>query len=142
MDAGKQGGQAGEHKMHITLRRVAENNTGTYGVLLLDGHPACVTLEDRWQDNAKNISCIPAGTYKCKEHNGTKFKGVWEITGVPKRAAILIHAGNSHHDTNGCVLVGRSFAPFGIQSSQEALDTLRKLLPDTFTLTITGVPNE
>jgi len=122
--------------MNITLKRVASSKVGTFGVLIRDNIPLCVTLERPWNDNKTGDSCIPTGTYKCIQHNGTQFKGVWEITNVPNRTAILFHAGNTIKDTHGCVLVGSKFSPAGVSLSQAALDDLRHTLPGNFTLTI------
>ena len=123
--------------MKLKLKRVAQTERGTFGVLLNDKNiPLCVTLEDPWKDNLKNISSIPEGTYKVSPHNGTKFKNVWILHDVPHRSAILIHAGNSTNDTSGCVLVGRSFNGHMITQSKDALDFLRAILPQNFTLEI------
>ena len=120
----------------IKLKRIAQTETETFGVLIKDDMPLCVTLEDPWKKNQKNISCIPAGKYKCKPFDGAKFKDVWILENVPNRSYILIHAGNSAVDTQGCILVGRSFNAHTIRDSQNALDYLRAVLPDEFDLFI------
>jgi hypothetical protein len=119
-----------------TLIRVAMRPDVTFGVFMFEGKPLCVTLEDPWKNNQRNISCIPTGVYKCVPHNGAKYKGVWRLENVPNRAAILIHAGNSTSDTEGCILVGSEYGERLILRSQAALDKLRKELPDTFILTV------
>lgn len=124
----------------ITLTRVVSSEKGTFGVLSMGDTPLCVTCEDPWNNNQRQISCIPEGTYKARKFNGTKFKDVWELLEVPGRSAILIHAGNSINDTHGCILVGRSFSHIGtlpaIMQSREALSELREKLPSTFEITI------
>jgi len=120
----------------ITIKRISQSDNGTFGVMLMDGMPLCVTLEDPWNNNERNISCIPAGRYPCTKHNGTKYKDVWILGGVPDRSAILIHAGNSTDDTQGCILVGRSFNAHTIRDSRNALDYLRAVLPDQFDLEV------
>lgn len=122
--------------MKITLQRGKGTEHGTHGVLIGDGSILCFTLEEPWKDNEPRVSCIPEGVYQCKKHNGAKFSNVWEITNVPGRSAILIHAGNTLADTSGCVLVGMGFDADGLIHSRAALMKLRSLLPDTFTLTI------
>jgi hypothetical protein len=123
--------------VNLTLKRVASSDRGTFGVLLNGSTPLCVTAERPWLNNQKDVSCVPVGVYKCVQHNGAKFKGVWQVTNVPNRDAILIHAGNNPiKETEGCILVGRSFSPFGVLSSQLALDDLRHALPAEFNLTI------
>lgn len=120
----------------ITLKRVSTGKVGTFGVLLMNNVPLCVTLEDPDNGNQKNISCVPAGIYKCVRHNGAKYKGVWRLLNVPNRDAILIHAGNTINDTEGCILVGQRFNASGIGSSVMALNDLRDMLPENFTITI------
>lgn len=124
----------------IELKRVSSTEKGTFGVLLKDKIPLCVTCEDPWKDNQKQISCIPEGTYKVIPHSGEKFKDVWEVTGVKDRSAILIHQGNTVLDTHGCILVGSSFTSFGslpgIGGSRDALNFLREILPKSFTLEV------
>lgn len=121
---------------HLTLQRVAMTVKGAYGVLVHDGQPLCVTLENPWHGNQRNISCIPPGQYTCVRHHGAKYKNVWRLENVPGRTAILIHAGNTVRDTQGCILVGTSFYSGGISQSVNALDKLRLILRDTFTLTV------
>lgn len=126
------------------LVRVATGPGGTFGVLCEGGIPLCVTCEDPWNNNAVGKSCIPAGTYGVVPHDGEKYKDVWRLENVKGRSAILIHAGNTINDTQGCILVGRSFTMFAdlpaILDSRDALELLRKELPDKFTLRIRGAP--
>ena len=125
--------------MKITLKRIAQSEKGTFGVLIKDDVPLCVTCEDPWNNNATNISCIPAGEYDCTPHNGAKYSDTWILNKVPNRSAILFHAGNSIQDTQGCILVGRSFNSHTIRDSRNALDYLRTVLSDEFTLKIVDV---
>lgn len=68
----------------------------------------CVALELPWKNNQPQISCIPAGSYEMKSEQHAKFGNVYRINGVPGRAGILIHSGNSASDTRGCILPGSS----------------------------------
>lgn len=126
------------------LKRVSSTSQGTFGVLLdPDGSPICVTLEDPWKNNEVGRSCIPEGTYECAPHTGTKYKDVWLVKDVPGRSAILIHQGNTQEDTRGCILVGRRFGRLGrkmaVLDSVSALNTLRGVLPQAFSLRIEGL---
>ncbi len=124
---------------NITLTRISQSNEGTFGMMDdEDGNQLCVTIEP-----PPDIQhpCIPAGIYDCIPHNGERWKHVWEITNVPGRSSILIHAGNTDADTRGCVVVGTKVGELnGNQAVLESLNALNKLraeLPDNFTITIT-----
>jgi hypothetical protein len=120
------------------IKRVLSNANGTLGVLYSQHSALCVTLEDPWRDNQRNISCIPTGTYTVVPHSGTRYKNVWRLEDVPNRSAILIHQGNTTKDTEGCILVGTSFVPdeMAINESRKALQNLRLMLPQRFVLSI------
>lgn len=105
-------------------------------------------LEDEWRSNQTGNSCIPTGTYQVKPHgwepNTTvKFKRVWELQNVPGRSAILMHAGNTKADTEGCLLCGFGFTMTETMSmvtrSAFAIELMRaELGQEPFTLTIVG----
>lgn len=83
-----------------------------FGMLIgADSIPIGVTLELPWKNNARMVSSIPAGTYRCKRVKSPKFGITFEITGVPGRSAVLFHWGNRTKDSNGCVLIGHGFDP-------------------------------
>ena len=119
----------------MRLIRVSRTAEATYGVLLWSGVPFAVTLEDAWRDNAREVSCIPAGTYACKRVDSPRFGDTFEITDVPGRSHILFHRGNTEADTKGCVLVGESFNPVagrpGITASNEGFSEFLRLTQDT-----------
>lgn len=100
--------------MELFLNRkfIAGNNVG--GTLIIKEFNniqySCATVED-------NIEKIKAGRYKLRIRQEGGFhnryserfpkihKGMIEII-VPERLYILIHCGNTHEDTEGCLLVG------------------------------------
>lgn len=116
----------------LILKRVAYTKISTFGVMIYNDVPFIVTLEEAWRDNKRSISCIPTGRYLCRPYTSTKYKNVWELQDVPNRSKILIHAGNTHKDTEGCIIVGSQFQPVGavegVQQSKAALDELRVLI--------------
>ena len=122
----------------FTLTRITSAKDGVLGVLHDSNNAYCVTLEDPWDNNRVGNSCILPGAYEVVPHSGTKYKNVWRLLNVPGRSAILIHAGNSQKDTQGCILVGTSYVPdqTRIANSQAALNNLRIMLPKEFTLVI------
>lgn len=95
--------------MELTLKRVAFHDDGTIGVLLSGSVPVCLTLEEEWKDNERNISCIPLGSYTCRRVTTPKHGTTYEVAGVPGRSAILFHSGNTEEDTMGCIITGREF---------------------------------
>jgi hypothetical protein len=78
------------------------------------------------------VSCIPVGTYKIKIHQSPKFGKCYKVHNVPGRDEILIHAGNTHHDTHGCILLGMMFGTIGtdaaVLSSRAALDNFMTMM--------------
>lgn len=128
----------------LILNRTRTDKRGTLGILSGPDCPFTLfTLEEPWLNNASRVSCIPAGTYVCRPHAWGEdkakfhFKEVWEVTKVPNRTAILIHAGNTLKDTQGCILVGKILAGFSVRESQSALHLLRRYIGQhSFTLQI------
>lgn len=127
--------------MHLTLKRGFDDGHATLGMLHVPGLDEPIyTLEEPWRDNQRNISCIPTGLYRCTPHNGTKFKNVWRLESVPDRTAILIHAGNTVDDIEGCILVGMRHGKLNdkraVLSSALALQHLRNHIgtQNSFTL--------
>lgn len=116
----------------LDLIRVGSSNRGTFGVLRHGQVPFVLTLERPWADNAQNISCIPAGRYRCRRIRSPKFGNTYEICDVPGRTNVLFHSGNTIEDTQGCILVGEEFSgtwdkPM-LVSSQRGFGELMKYL--------------
>lgn len=88
-------------KPDCTLIRLDHGEYETLGALIYKGKFLCLTLEPPWRENRRNVSCIPLGMYRCSRKNGK-----WVVNNVPGRTGILIHKGNSHYDTTGCILLG------------------------------------
>lgn len=130
----------------VTITRTP-NSTETPGTLLAqvgDTTFTCKTLERPYINNQRNISCIIAGTYtvKWKFHIG-KFGWKYEVQNVPNRGGILIHAGNYFTDSQGCILLGQTFADINgdkvidITNSRVTVDAFEKLMgKQDFTLII------
>lgn len=133
--------------MRIDLLRVGQSNRGTFGVLRFGQVPFALTLERPWEDNAQDISCIPAGRYRCRKVRSPRFGHTYEVCDVPNRTHVLLHKGNFVYDTQGCILVGEEYSgtwdkPF-IASSERGFLELMKLLNDIpeFDLVITDPPD-
>ena len=80
------------------LTRFAYTKDGTFGRL-----GRFITVEEEWQDNQPNISCIPTGTYVCRRVQSPKFGNTFEVTEVPGRSHILLHALNTEEGSRGCI---------------------------------------
>lgn len=103
--------------MRLRLVRVTEFNGATMGVLCINDAPEFVTLEEAWRDNERNVSCIPVGRYKVALVNSPSRGIVYKVLDVPQRDHILIHAGNTHKDTQGCILLGVQFGRLGSENA-------------------------
>lgn len=91
----------------LLLVRSERNADGTFGLLHVGNQLLFHTMEDDWRDNARGVSCIPAGNYTLvrtifHKHNLPTF----EVSGVPGRSRILIHPGNTEEDVEGCIGLG------------------------------------
>jgi len=95
--------------MKMTLKRIAQGDDGTFGVLINLYYPFAVTFELPWHDNKRRISCIPEGNYECARIQSPNFGNVFKILNVENRFNILFHKGNKAEDTAGCILIGEQF---------------------------------
>jgi hypothetical protein len=92
----------------MKLQRTSQGPVCTLGRLTTDeGNIVAVTLELPDHGNAKDVSCIPAGSYRAELRDSPK-RGyqVYGLLDVPDRDDIEIHIGNFPVDTDGCILVG------------------------------------
>lgn len=131
--------------MELRLERKIQANGAIVGVLSGLSVPL-YTLENDWLLNKPNVSCIPTGTYEVKPHgwqpdSPVKYKSVWQLQKVIGRSAILIHAGNTKKDTQGCILVGMTLQVTQLGSSigdsRMAVDLMRKEIGNrSFTIVI------
>lgn len=136
-------------KMELVVDRKWKKQSYTISNLIIDGEVFCNILEDadRGLDSSMDldkikelkkalITAIPRGTYKVtldvyspKFGNRAFYKEVCNgkvprLLNVKGFDGILIHAGNTHADTSGCLLVGMNLEKGKVLKSQE---TFRKL---------------
>jgi hypothetical protein len=97
----------------MDIIRLEKQESGTFGVVRLNGRVLCLSLEPPDRGNAPDVSCIPPGRYTCRRVDSPRFGRTFEITGVPERTHILFHQGNVAADTRGCVLLGSRFGRLG-----------------------------
>jgi hypothetical protein len=102
--------------MKIIVNRYILTPTYTLSKLYIDGVHFCESLEDVYRGDdlqgGKKIygkTAIPCGTYKVIVSYSNRFK-IWtpELLNVPFFIGIRIHSGNTHKDTEGCILVGEN----------------------------------
>lgn len=92
----------------------------TIGKLYIDGQFFSYSLELPWKQNQVNKSCIPAGTYDLRSNYSRRFGNGYKVQDVAGRTHILIHAGNTVTDTEGCILLGERTGVL-LKSGKEAV---------------------
>ncbi len=129
-----------EHSFTLGIMRVYEEGGAVSdGGKVVSFNPllVCSTLELPWKDNARNVSCIPEGTYQFAKRKIGSFYARYskrlghdftiQVKGVPDRDYILVHIGNVLEDTRGCVLVGRRFRLGAVPLVDNSAETYREL---------------
>ena len=116
--------------INLLLIRNTFSKKSTIGELFLNGERICDTLENPWQDNQRNVSCIPEGIYPVRlrlpRESGTRDYIHLLVKEVKDRDYILIHIGNTAKDTSGCILVGLGSQQDFVSNSTLAMDLLIK----------------
>jgi hypothetical protein len=112
--------------MIIHVKRLYNTENSTIGELTVDGVFECFTLEDKERPvKIKSETAIPKGTYKVIINMSNRFKKLLPLLlNVPNFEGVRIHPGNSNHDTEGCILVGRTRSKDYIGQSRKAFDSL------------------
>lgn len=139
--------------MNIYIRRIAKRDTYTIGALEIAGRKVCDTLEDKDrgltdrqpEDVIKRIkvhgeTAIPTGTYRVdmdsvspRFSRQTYYQKVCagklpRLVGVKGFVGVLIHAGNTSADTQGCILVGQNKEVGKVLNSRDTFEHLYKLM--------------
>ena len=80
----------------------------------------------------KGQTAIPTGTYPVKITYSPKYKkNMPLIENVKGYSGIRIHSGNTHKDTEGCVLVGKNKEVGKVLESRKTYNALYKILSET-----------
>ena len=141
--------------MKLRVERTYRGPKYTIGHLYIDDKYFCDTREDPDRGlvstmplskikeiKIKGDTCIPYGTYTVslniispKYSNIVKFKyaaiakgRMPRVTNVPGYDGILIHAGNTQADTEGCLLVGENKVKGKVINSQATWQKLYSIL--------------
>jgi hypothetical protein len=112
--------------MKIQIKRLHKTENSTIGEMTIDGKWECYTLEDVERDvKIKSETAIPKGTYKVIINKSNRFKNLLPLLlNVPNFEGVRIHPGNTNHDTEGCILVGRTKSKDFIGQSRKAFESL------------------
>ena len=134
--------------MRIEVKRTYHQHctTGIGGVYNSEGEKVFefFTLELPWNDNERNISCIPEGEYLVRKMPPTakrKYEYFW-VQDVPGRDSILFHPGNFTRSIRGCLLPGEELKDIDkdgitdVTNTTATLKILTALMPDKFKLTV------
>lgn len=151
-------------EIKLTLERRYKKKDYTIGILFINGEYFCETLEDtdRGLDDKmdlnyikkkkiKDRTAIPTGTYEVdmtkvspKYSNYAKYPYTKEFQAKMPRLrnvkgfdGILIHAGNNHNHTSGCILVGQNKEKGKLLNSQAIWKELMLILRKAKRVTIT-----
>lgn len=129
--------RSGHNMVRVGLRRLAQGDQGSRGVLILPDGVFCNTLELPWRDNRPSMSCIPCGEYDVAIRQSPKFGNIYHVKNVPGRSYILLHAGNLAGDVTkgyrthveGCILLGKYFGQIeGQQAVLASRPTVRAFM--------------
>jgi hypothetical protein len=108
--------------MKLILHRRFLASDYTIGSLYIDGEYFCDALEDKDRGLTQSMSveeirrikiphetAIPTGVYKVIVNlSPAKKRLLPRLLDVPGFSGILIHRGNTKHDSSGCILVGEN----------------------------------
>ena len=131
--------------MLLTVDRFTSNSDATISAISLNGTFQCFGLEDGYRSTkVPGETRIPAGKYrigiravggfhgKYTSRYPEMHRGMLQVLDVPNFEYILIHTGNTHEHTAGCLLVGMRADcwAFTVQASRDAYRFLYPKLID------------
>jgi hypothetical protein len=112
--------------MELVLYR-AYFEEGTNGALFNSDKFLCHTIELPWNDNKRNISCIPEGVYEVEPRFSKRFKHHLILKDVKGRSYILFHPANDAlKELQGCIAPVTYLS--GIGRGVYSRDAMQKLL--------------
>ena len=89
--------------MVIELQRLYRDGW-TDGMIFIQGILLCRSIELRWANNERNVSCVPEGVYQVVIIQHPKFSECLQINGVKGRSGILVHVANdAQKELRGCI---------------------------------------
>ncbi len=89
--------------MVIELQRLYRDGW-TDGLIFIKGILLCRSIELRWANNERNVSCVPEGVYPVAIIQHPKFGECLLVNGVKGRSGILVHVANdAQKELRGCI---------------------------------------
>ena len=89
--------------MVIELQRLYRDGW-TDGLIFIKGILLCRSIELRWANNERNVSCVPEGVYPVAIIQHPKFGECLQVNGVKGRSGILVHVANdAQKELRGCI---------------------------------------
>ncbi|MBP6235790.1 MAG: hypothetical protein KA536_06600 [Saprospiraceae bacterium] len=89
--------------MVIELQRLYRDGW-TDGLIFIKGALLCRSIELRWANNERNVSCVPEGVYPVAIIQHPKFGECLQVNNVKGRSGILVHVANdAQKELRGCI---------------------------------------
>lgn len=128
--------------MLIEVKRLYKKADYTIGKMYINGEYFCDTLEDTDRGLAQGMplselkemkeygkTAIPTGEYMVAVTFSNRFeKWLPLIHPVPVFEGVRIHSGNTHKDTEGCILLGENKAVGKVLNSRKTMDEFLRVL--------------
>lgn len=120
---------------HTRIRKLSGKGYWISKICVLDerGNTVfdCYALEDA-------AECPPVGTWELVLEYSPKFgRKLYEMKGIPGRAEIKYHVGNTLADTDGCPLLGANYIGNTVNGSRLALDRFMRAMRGVDCTTVT-----
>lgn len=132
----------------LTISRWASTPEGTVGRITYEDQLDYFTMEPRWKNNERFVSCIPDGIYELQSH---LWKGATptyalvnaerdvvytggEVARPDTRTLILFHPANKASELEGCIALGVGIqlmaGTLAVSSSRHAFRNLMDVIRD------------
>lgn len=128
--------------MEIVVERKYKKKDYTIGKMYINGEYFCDTLEDTDRELTREMSlaemkevkeygntAIPTGRYSIAYTYSPRFKKHLPLLlQVPCFEGVRIHSGNTHTDTEGCILLGENKSVGKVLNSRKTMDEFLRIL--------------
>lgn len=128
--------------MEIVVERKYKKKDYTIGKMYINGEYFCDTLEDTDRGLKREYplaemkevkeygrTAIPTGKYPIAYTYSPRFKKHLPLLlQVPAFEGVRIHSGNTHKDTEGCILLGINRAVGKVLDSRKTMDEFLRIL--------------